>query len=407
MGEAYNVIYALNAIRQQSYEIQKRPPMRFSPPYRYAPRIVMRRAAEGALALLRSPNRSARRPGPPQIPRGGSGVRGRACFPLGFSASAPPPARRAAPRAAPCLRRIPRGMDQFGRGKAPRTRVCHVCGRQYGLSSFHIHLKQCVKLWEERESKKPPGQRRPVPPDPADALGVAAAGPDPRGAAHGGARGGHESQSFDQADARAMQDRLDAVNAAAQQSFNSVAMVQCEHCGRTFMEERLAKHQASCTADNPMRRVGSVRAGKAPVDVSSASGRSRSPPAQRGRHRRPHTSIGIRGRPSGERRAAPAAAPEPLAAGSTSFPQVAKHARGASEGERTCLLERASEDGSLDATAQPPAYDATSLGAGVPGAALLAKLEARCDALERSLLSSVKELRELRAAMRGGLQAGL
>lgn len=29
----------------------------------------------------------------------------------------------------------------------PITRVCHVCGRQYGLSSFGIHLKQCKKLW--------------------------------------------------------------------------------------------------------------------------------------------------------------------------------------------------------------------------------------------------------------------
>lgn len=29
----------------------------------------------------------------------------------------------------------------------PITRLCHVCGRQYGLSSFDIHLKQCKKLW--------------------------------------------------------------------------------------------------------------------------------------------------------------------------------------------------------------------------------------------------------------------
>jgi hypothetical protein len=26
--------------------------------------------------------------------------------------------------------------------KGPRARVCWVCGRQYGLSSFDIHLKQ-------------------------------------------------------------------------------------------------------------------------------------------------------------------------------------------------------------------------------------------------------------------------
>jgi hypothetical protein len=33
----------------------------------------------------------------------------------------------------------------------PKTRMCHICGRQYGLHSFDIHLKQCKELWIARE----------------------------------------------------------------------------------------------------------------------------------------------------------------------------------------------------------------------------------------------------------------
>ena len=48
------------------------------------------------------------------------------------------------------------GADDKVISKGPRTRVCFVCGRQYGLSSYDIHLKQCKELWLAREALKDP-----------------------------------------------------------------------------------------------------------------------------------------------------------------------------------------------------------------------------------------------------------
>ena len=50
----------------------------------------------------------------------------------------------------------------------PKTRMCHICGRQYGLHSFEIHLKQCKDLWIAREALKDKSERKPVPRDPSE-----------------------------------------------------------------------------------------------------------------------------------------------------------------------------------------------------------------------------------------------
>lgn len=49
-----------------------------------------------------------------------------------------------------------------GLAAGPVTRVCHVCGRQYGLSSFEIHLKQCKKLWVQQARHGPLGLGLPI-----------------------------------------------------------------------------------------------------------------------------------------------------------------------------------------------------------------------------------------------------
>uniref|UniRef100_H3HDU2 Uncharacterized protein n=1 Tax=Phytophthora ramorum TaxID=164328 RepID=H3HDU2_PHYRM len=99
----------------------------------------------------------------------------------------------------------------------PVTRVCHVCGRQYGMSSFEIHLKQCKKMWVQQEEQKPKKERRPIPKTPPG-LG-------------------------------------EALNQAAQETFNVHGMETCEFCGRTFAEGRLAIHNKSCTADSVSKKV--------------------------------------------------------------------------------------------------------------------------------------------------------
>ncbi|KAG7379801.1 hypothetical protein PHYPSEUDO_008097, partial [Phytophthora pseudosyringae] len=110
----------------------------------------------------------------------------------------------------------------------PVTRVCHVCGRQYGMSSFDIHLKQCKKLWVQQEEAKPKKERRPVP-------------KTPPGIGEGG--GGMTRQE------------IEALNQAAQEAYNVHGMETCEFCGRTFAEGRLAIHNKSCTADTVAKKA--------------------------------------------------------------------------------------------------------------------------------------------------------
>ncbi|KAI9980064.1 hypothetical protein PInf_026889 [Phytophthora infestans] len=113
----------------------------------------------------------------------------------------------------------------------PVTRVCHVCGRQYGLSSFEIHLKQCKKLWVQQEEQKPKNERRPIPKTPPK-LG----------------QGGEDTSKG------MSRQELEALNQAAQEAYNVHGMEKCDFCGRTFAEGRLAIHNKSCRADNVSKK---------------------------------------------------------------------------------------------------------------------------------------------------------
>jgi len=132
----------------------------------------------------------------------------------------------------------------------PKAVVCYVCGRQYGTHSFEIHLKQCKVLFLAREAEKrmyllflerllffiflhiAPGERKPLPSEPNDAINV-----------------GKKASEMTAAD-------LEQMNQMAADSFNTNIMSKCEYCGRTFMPEKLLIHNRSCTASNPAKRVG-------------------------------------------------------------------------------------------------------------------------------------------------------
>lgn len=138
--------------------------------------------------------------------------------------------------------------DSFGStpkklAPGPKTRVCYVCGRQYGLHSFEIHLKQCKELWIAREAEKDPRVRKPLPEDPMLKLGIALDEAS-QGSGNGGGGGGALSAR-----------KLEEINRISTQAFNTEALSACEFCGRTFLPEKLAIHNKSCTADNPARKV--------------------------------------------------------------------------------------------------------------------------------------------------------
>lgn len=117
-------------------------------------------------------------------------------------------------------------------GRAPKARVCYICGRPTLLPGFDKHVIQCRDLFEKREAQKPPKERRPCPTDPMLHMS--------------GGYGGRDL--YDER-------YLDEANSAAQKAWEST-LATCQNCGRTFLPEKLAIHQRSCTVSNPAKRVG-------------------------------------------------------------------------------------------------------------------------------------------------------
>lgn len=150
----------------------------------------------------------------------------------------------------------------------PRIRVCYICGRQYGVHSYEIHLRQCKELWVQREALKEPRDRKPLPIDPSLIPSKLISGSTSK------SNKGKEKSEHDESechhDAIFKTEKssnatvsLDEMNKLASEAFNAVALNRCEFCGRTFLAEKLAIHNKSCTASNPCRRVDEpVRRGK-------------------------------------------------------------------------------------------------------------------------------------------------
>ena len=71
-------------------------------------------------------------------------------------------------------------------------------------------------------------------------------------------------------------------NKIVAEAFEKTVMRQCQNCGRTFLEDRLAIHQRSCTADHPARAInqGASPTRSAQPVVSKPSPPKRAAPAQ-------------------------------------------------------------------------------------------------------------------------------
>ena len=182
-----------------------------------------------------------------------------------------------------------------GQGKGPIARVCYICGRQYGLSSYDIHLKQCKELWIAREEKNPPKDRRPLPEDPFLNF-------------NGSSKGNNEAN-------------LEEINKIAQEQFKTAALVSCQFCNRSFLPEKLLIHNRSCTVDTPAKKVEKLTTPHATPE-------------------RPKTSQ----QGSNSRTPLSATTPIPKTATSTSSKKP---------------LPSATDDGGISYREPPPAYDAS------------------------------------------------
>ncbi|CAI4225465.1 unnamed protein product [Auanema sp. JU1783] len=125
-------------------------------------------------------------------------------------------------------------MDNLSRGPPRATRpaptvFCYICGRQFGSKSISIHEPQCLQKWQLENEKLPKSKRRALPVKPDVILAS-------------------DGMTIDK----------EATNEVLWKNSQGL-MVDCEHCGRRFKEDRLEVHQRSCTADSPAKKVGAAR----------------------------------------------------------------------------------------------------------------------------------------------------
>jgi len=88
---------------------------------------------------------------------------------------------------------------------------------------------------------------------------VAGTGDAVEGAANGRGVDGPGGAVEGVASSRSMdgvRDRLAEQNSAARKAFEENVMVKCQFCQRSFLPDRIAIHNRSCTAERPSRRVG-------------------------------------------------------------------------------------------------------------------------------------------------------
>ena len=102
----------------------------------------------------------------------------------------------------------------------PRARICHICGRLYGLHSFDIHIRQCKDLWIARESLKDKLERKSLPKDPTE---------------------GMECYKLS-ALADISKADLAEINRLASETYNNESLAICAYCGRSFLTEKLPSH---------------------------------------------------------------------------------------------------------------------------------------------------------------------
>eukprot|EP00471_Norrisiella_sphaerica_P007969 CAMPEP_0184496586 /NCGR_PEP_ID=MMETSP0113_2-20130426/34327_1 /TAXON_ID=91329 /ORGANISM="Norrisiella sphaerica, Strain BC52" /LENGTH=589 /DNA_ID=CAMNT_0026883267 /DNA_START=435 /DNA_END=2203 /DNA_ORIENTATION=+ len=124
--------------------------------------------------------------------------------------------------------------------RSPKFRICYICGRKYGTTSLKIHLPQCEKIWKQRELRKAPADRKPVPQPP-------------------------EGWSMEQKEPDQW-DKLERLNQMASDSHNSFGLSPCPHCARTFNEDSLKIHLRSCrpgnVTPNPRKCLNEANLGK-------------------------------------------------------------------------------------------------------------------------------------------------
>jgi hypothetical protein len=114
----------------------------------------------------------------------------------------------------------------------PKTLVCYICGREYGTRSLAIHIKSCVKKWDNEQELLPKNKRRPCPKAPEAFLKYVEV-----------VQGGGKQADMAIKNAGAM---LENYNMQAFEKWDTEALIPCKNCGRTFLPSALEHHAKAC-----------------------------------------------------------------------------------------------------------------------------------------------------------------
>ena len=97
----------------------------------------------------------------------------------------------------------------------PPGLVCHICGREYGTTSLQIHVPQCAKKWKDQQKLLPRSERRPLPKAPMSITDM-------------------QAMKVDTGDV----DAMERFNKQQMAAYTEQGLVQCQHCGRKFLQEK-------------------------------------------------------------------------------------------------------------------------------------------------------------------------
>ena len=150
------------------------------------------------------------------------------------------------------LLRIEENSTKKDISKSPRqppTKVCYICGREFGSRSIDIHEPQCMKKWRVENRKLPIGDRKPVPKKPESKPTIARAlstTDSLRPIKSLPANGYEDGDNTD-----------DIVQRYYMKCYSEFEqdLVPCKKCGRTFVPERHRQHEQHCNA----KRVNSKK----------------------------------------------------------------------------------------------------------------------------------------------------
>lgn len=131
--------------------------------------------------------------------------------------------------------------------KAPKTIACYICGREFGTTSYGIHLTQCQKKFQDEQANLDKAERKKLPNPPAGLDDILAK-------------------------KKLTAEELEAYNSEAFNIYNKKSLSECKGCGRTFNPDSLKVHMKSCKGVKDSAKGGSSGPSSATLGSSLGAG---------------------------------------------------------------------------------------------------------------------------------------